>query len=80
MIGMLIPWWRVIASGAVASVLVSSCVVRDRNLEQRGAAKISSAIAKQTDETNEKARKARAAARKPGAVDRVRNSFCRDCD
>lgn len=79
MIGMLIPWWRVIASGAVASVLVSSCVVRDRNLEQRGAAKISSAIAKQTDETNEKARKARAAAREPGSAQRVLKEYCRDC-
>lgn len=80
MIGMLIPWWRIIASGAVASVLVSSCVVRDRNLEQRGAAKVTSAIAQQTEQINAKARKARAAAHAPGSAERVRNDYCRDCD
>ncbi len=80
MIGMLFPWWRIIASGAVATVLVSSCVVRDRNLEQRGAAKVTSALAKQTDEINAKVHKARAAARAPGAVERVRERYCRDCE
>jgi hypothetical protein len=76
---MLIPWWRLIASGAVVTVLVSSCVVRDRNLEQRGAAKVTSELARQTEQINAKARKARAAARAPGSVERVRKDYCRDC-
>ena len=46
----------------------------------QGAASVVSQINTQTDRINVKARKARSAARTPGAVDRVREKFCRDCD
>lgn len=71
---------QVVALIGGLAFLVTSCVVRDRSIEQRGATKVTSAIAKQTEKINAKARKARDAARAPGAVDRVRNAFCRDCD
>lgn len=62
-----------------AGALVTSCVVRDRSVEQRGAAKAVATINQQTQATNEKARQARAAARAPGAPDRVLSEYCRDC-
>lgn len=70
---------QIIASSAIVALLVGSCVVRDRSIEQRGATKVTSAIAKQTENINAKARKARDAARAPGAVERVRSKYCRDC-
>lgn len=70
---------QLVASSAIAALLVGSCVVRDRNIEQRGAAKVTSVIAKQTEKTNAKARAARAAAREPGSAQRVQKEYCRDC-
>jgi len=40
---------------------------------------VTTSIAKQSEKISEKANAARAAARKPGSVDRVRE-WCRDCD
>lgn len=62
-----------------AGLLVTSCVVRDRSVEQRGAAKAVATINQQTQVKDEKARQARAAARAPGAPDRVLSEYCRDC-
>lgn len=62
-----------------AGALVTSCVVRDRSVEQRGADKAVATINKQTQVKDEKARQARAAARAPGAPDRVLSEYCRDC-
>lgn len=66
---------QLVASSAIAALLVGSCVVRDRNIEQRGLTKLT----QQTDKINAQSRKARAAARAPGAVERVRKDYCRDC-
>lgn len=79
MIGYLVPWWRIVASGAVVSVLVTSCVVRDRSVEQRGAAKVVEASKKEGAKANAINSKVRADARKPGAADRLLKSACRDC-
>ena len=46
---------------------------------QIGAGSVLAQIETQTERINEKARKARAAARAPGAAQRVRDNFCRDC-
>lgn len=79
MIGLLIPWWRLIASGAVATVLVSSCVVRDRNVEQRGAQKVVAASKVQGAKANAINETVRKRAAEPGASDRLLNGSCRDC-
>ncbi len=60
-------------------LLVTSCVVRDRSVEQRGASKVL-AVSKQAGaRANEINRKVRAAARQPGAFERLLKSSCRDC-
>lgn len=74
---------RTIRAAGIGFVLVSGvamCSMRDAKLKQEGAARVVESVAKQTEKTSEKASKARAAARAPGAVDRVRNAFCRDCN
>ncbi len=79
MIGYLVPWWRIVASGAVVSVLVTSCVVRDRSVEQRGAAKVVEASKKEGAKANAVNREVRKRAAEPGAADRLLKSACRDC-
>jgi hypothetical protein len=74
-LGTLQTWGIVVAS----VVGLGLCSLRDREIETRGAAKVTSAIAQQTEKINAKANAARAAARKPGSADRVRE-WCRDCD
>jgi len=71
---------QIAAVVAICGVLVTSCVVRDRKLVAKGADRAVAQINKQTDKINEKARKARRAARAPGSVERVRKLWCRDCD
>ena len=72
--------FKLIASGVTVVALVGMCSLRDAKIEQRGAVKVTTAIAKQTEKTSAQARKARTASRTPGSVDRVRQTYCRDCD
>jgi len=64
---------------AVLALGVSMCSLRDANLKQEGAARVVESVAKQTEKISAKANAARAATRKPGAAERVRE-WCRDCD
>ena len=72
--------FKLIASGVTVVALVGMCSLRDAKIEQRGAVKVTTAIAKQTSQINAKSSKARAAVR---AVDdpikRLRERACRDC-
>ena len=69
------------ATVGVLTVGVAMCSMRDANLKQEGAARVVESVAKQTKVTNEKARKARAAARSADdPVKRVRDAYCRDCN
>lgn len=70
---------QIISSSAVMALVVGSCVVRDRNIETRGAEKIVAASKKQGAKANEINRKVRARAAEPGASDRLLKSSCRDC-
>ena len=70
---------QVLASGGIIAALVTSCVVRDRTIEQRGAAKVVSASKKRGAQANEINSKVRADARKPGSFDRLLREACRDC-
>ena len=81
MIGFLGTLWGRLG---VAAVLVSALALWRANdvRTQRavGAGKVTSAIAKQTEATNVKARQARTAARRvDDAVKRVRDAYCVDC-
>lgn len=64
---------------AGAGVLVTSCVVRDRSVEQRGAAKVVSASKEAGAKANAINSRVRADARKPGSFDRLLREACRDC-
>lgn len=46
---------------------------------QKGASDALVSVQKKTEAINEKARKARDAAGGPGAADRLRSTYCRDC-
>ena len=70
---------QVAALLAGAGVIVTSCVVRDRTIEQRGAAKVVSASKKRGAQANEINSKVRADARRPGSFDRLLREACRDC-
>lgn len=68
------------ATVGVLTVGVAMCSMRDQNLKQEGAARVVESVAKQTEATSAKARKARTAARSvDDAVKRVRAEYCRDC-
>jgi hypothetical protein len=67
------------ATVGVLTVGVAMCSMRDANIRKEGAAQVVQSVAKQTEKINAKANAARAAARKPGSADRVRE-WCRDCD
>jgi hypothetical protein len=62
-----------------AGLLVTSCVVRDRSVEQRGAAKIVAASKKEGAKANATNEVVRRDAAVPGAVDRLLKDSCRDC-
>lgn len=62
-----------------AGVLMTSCVVRDRSIEQRGASKVVAASKKAGAKANAINSKVRAAAREPGSFDRLLKESCRDC-
>lgn len=64
---------------AGAGVLVTSCVVRDRNVEQRGAQKVVAASKVQGAKANAINETVRKRAAEPGASDRLLNGSCRDC-
>lgn len=70
---------QLIASSAIVTLLVGSCVVRDRSIEQRGATKVVSASQKAGAKANAINAKVRDDARKPGSLERLRKSSCRDC-
>lgn len=61
------------------SLLVTSCVVRDRNVEQRGAQKVVAASKAQGAKANAINENVRRRAAEPGASDRLLNGSCRDC-
>lgn len=62
-----------------AGLLVTSCVVRDRNVEQRGAQKVVAASKAQGAKANAINENVRRRAAEPGASDRLLNGSCRDC-
>lgn len=70
---------QVTALVAGAGVLVTSCVVRDRNVEQRGAQKVVAASKAQGAKANAINENVRRRAAEPGASDRLLNGSCRDC-
>lgn len=70
---------QLVASGGIAALLVSSCVVRDRNVEQRGAQKVVAASKAQGAKANAINENVRRRAAEPGASDRLLNGSCRDC-
>lgn len=70
---------QLVASGGIAAVLVGSCVVRDRNVEQRGAQKVVAASKAQGAKANAINENVRRRAAEPGASDRLLNGSCRDC-
>lgn len=70
---------QIVASSAIMALVVGSCVVRDRSVEQRGAANVVSAAKTAGARANATNAKIRAHARKPGSFDRLLNSACRDC-
>lgn len=72
---MIFPWFQIgatLAIGVAVVAFVQSQISHERT-------RVVSAINEQTQVKNAKARKARAAARAPGAVERVRQDYCRDC-
>lgn len=70
---------QVTALVAGVGVLVTSCVVRDRNVEQRGAQKVVAASKAQGAKANAINENVRRRAAEPGASDRLLNGSCRDC-
>lgn len=73
-------WGRV---GVVAALLVAIVAWRANDVrvqQSKGAEGVKKSVAEQSENTREKANAARNAARKPGAVGRVRQTWCRDCD
>ena len=70
---------QMLASGGIIAVLVTSCVVRDRNIEQRGAAKVATASKKAGAKANATNREVRRRAAEPGAFERLLEESCRDC-
>ena len=70
---------EVIALVGGLAFLVTSCVVRDRSIEQRGATKVVSASQKAGAKANAINAKVRDDARRPGSLERLRKSSCRDC-
>lgn len=74
--------WVVTPIGTtVAAVLVlfGAWQVDRYSQRQKGAGDALVSVQKKTEAINEKARKARDAAGGPGAADRVRQGYCRDC-
>jgi len=72
--------FKLIASGVTIAALVGMCSLRDQRIEQRGAVKVTTAIAKQTSKINAKASQARAAVRADDdPIKRLRERACRDC-
>lgn len=68
-----------LASGGVIALLVTSCVVRDRSVEQRGSQKVVAASKAQGAKANAINENVRRRAAEPGASDRLLNGSCRDC-
>jgi hypothetical protein len=66
---------------AGATLVISGCMIRDNRIEQRGVAKVVEASKEKAKDANVKSEKARAAARTPGAADRLRKdpAVCGDC-
>lgn len=72
---------RLAGIGFVVVTGVSMCTMYGQQQQRKGAEKVISSVAKQTEKISAKARKARDAARAPGSLDRLRQSQidCRDC-
>lgn len=72
---------QLLASGGVVAVIVSSCVVRDRNREAATVARIEKASTSDGKKREKKSAAAHARAREPGALDRLRDdpAVCPDC-
>lgn len=71
-------WGRVVIGGALVAAIAlwrASDIKAQRDI---GATKVTEAARKAGAKANETNRKVRAAARQPGAVERVRE-WCRDC-
>lgn len=68
---------QVIASGAVVSLLVGSCVLRDRAIERKGAAKVVAKIERAADANAKKANAVRRDVQRTPA-DGLRDAYARD--
>jgi hypothetical protein len=81
MIGFLGTLWGRLGVAAVLVSMLALWRLDDIGTQREvGARKVTSAIAKQTEQQSEKARKARTAARSvDDAVKRVRDAYCVDC-
>lgn len=77
----ILTWFLSPIGSVVAAVVVMLGAWQiDRTLvRQAGARDALVRVEKQTEVINEKARKARDAAGGPGAADRLRQGYCRDC-
>ena len=53
-LALLKTYWQIAATAAAVSVLVGSCVLRDRSIEQKGAAKATAKIEKATTDATSK--------------------------
>lgn len=72
-------WGRVVIGGALIAALALWRASDVRTQREIGAAKVADVARKAGAEANEKNRKVRAAARQPGAFERLLKRSCRDC-
>lgn len=70
-------WGRLVAGLAVGLVVLS---VNNAVQRSKGATAVVAASKEKGKAANAKNEKVRAAARQPGAAERLRQSACRDCD
>lgn len=73
--------FKLAGAGVVAVVGVSACMVRDAGIKQSGRMEVVQESKKAGAKANAKNEQVRAAARAPGAADRLRadRATCRDC-
>jgi len=73
--------FKLVGSGLVAVIGVSTCVVRDAKIKEAGKVEIVQESKQAGEQANAKNEKVRRAAREPGAADRLRKDrlTCPDC-
>lgn len=71
--------FKLAGAGVIAVMGVSACMLRDNSLRNQGKAEVVQESKAAGAEANAKNKEVRAAARKPGAADRLLKDSCRDC-